>query len=71
MLEKTMIKTLAKHYKGGDFCIEFWDKERVCFGEGEPKFCIKIHKKLPLNFINPRIKITLIVLFYLFWEQFL
>lgn len=30
MLEKTMIKTLAKHYKGGDFCIEFWDKEREC-----------------------------------------
>lgn len=47
-----MIKTLAKHYKGGDFCIEFWDKEKVCFGEGEPKFCIKIHKKLPLNFIS-------------------
>lgn len=45
MLEKTMIKTLAKHYKGGDFCIEFWDKERVYFGEGEPKFYIKIHKK--------------------------
>ncbi|WP_455940921.1 hypothetical protein [Helicobacter pullorum] len=56
MLEKTMIKTLAKHYKGGDFCIEFWDKERVCFGEGEPKFYIKIHKKLPLNFINPKLK---------------
>lgn len=47
-----MIKTLAKHY----ICIEFWDKERVCFGEGEPKFCIKIHKKLPLNFINPKLK---------------
>lgn len=27
-----MIKTLAKHYKDGDFCIEFWDKESVLWG---------------------------------------
>lgn len=50
-----MIKTLANIIKTEIFVLNFGIK-RVCFGEGEPKFCIKIHKKLPLNFINPKLK---------------
>ena len=49
-LEKTFLKTFLKNFEEEAFQVDFWDKEELLIGKGEPKFKIILNK--PLNKVD-------------------
>jgi len=49
MLEKFLIKNIAKRWNYGDFSIIFWDKEEIKIGQKEAKFKLVFKDKIKLS----------------------